>query len=198
VTGYQDLPRTTRRKLLARALIRAAATAAILVTLYYVLPFNNPSDVSSCVLLAAGLAGMVLIVAWEVRAILNADFPVIQGIEALALTVPLFLLLFSTFYFEIAHSYASSFGQPQTRTDALYFTVTTFATVGYGDITAKSEGARVIVIIQMLTDLVVLGFGVRVLLEAVQRSRQRQAQGGSGAPSPSASASSESDPGTPA
>jgi hypothetical protein len=164
----------------ARALIRALATAAILVALYYLLPLDNLSDTGSVVLLAAGLVGIAVIVAWEVRAILRADYPVIQGIEALALTVPLFLLLFSTFYFELAHTDHASFGQPLTRTDALYFTVTTFATVGYGDITAKSQGARVIVIIQMLTDLVVLGFGVRVLLGAVQMGRQRQTGQGPG------------------
>jgi voltage-gated potassium channel len=30
-----------------------------------------------------------------------------------------------------------SIGAPLTRTDALYFTVTVFSTVGFGDITAK-------------------------------------------------------------
>jgi hypothetical protein len=173
---------------LAKALIRALVTAAILVTLYYALPLTDVASTSSVVFLAAGLLGVVVIVAWEVRAIANADYPAIQGIEALALTVPLFLLLFSTFYFEVAHANPASFGQPLTRTDALYFTVTTFATVGYGDITAKSQGARVIVIFQMLIDLVVLGLGVRVLLQAVQRGRQRQTPAGLEPPSASAAA----------
>ena len=175
---HPDLSPAKRRRLLARALLRALATAAVLVTLYYVLPFDKLSDAGSVVALAVGLIGLALIVAWEVHAILRADYPVIQGIEALALTVPLFLLLFSTFYFEVEHANPASFSQHLTRTDALYFTVTTFATVGYGDITAKSQGARIIVIFQMLADLVVLGFGVRVLLEAVQVSRQRQTHQG--------------------
>jgi len=68
---------------------------------------------------------------------------------------------------------AASFTQPLTRTDALYFTVTVFSTVGFGDITAKSEAARVVLIVQMLADLAVLGAGVRVLLGAVQRGRER-------------------------
>ena len=34
---------------------------------------------------------------------------------------------------------ASSFNQPMTHTNALYFTVTVFATVGFGDITAKPK-----------------------------------------------------------
>ena len=51
---------------------------------------------------------------------------------------------------------AASFTQPLTRTDALYFTVTVFSTVGFGDITAKSEAARIVLIVQMLADLAAL------------------------------------------
>jgi hypothetical protein len=61
-----------------------------------------------------------------------------------------------------------------TRTDALYFTVTVFATVGFGDISATSQVARCFVTAQMILDLLVLGLGVRVFVGAVQRSRQQQ------------------------
>jgi voltage-gated potassium channel len=61
-----------------------------------------------------------------------------------------------------------------TRTDALYFTVTTFATVGHGDISATSQSARIIVTAQMTLDLLVLGLGIRVFASAVQRSRPQQ------------------------
>ena len=43
--------------------------------------------------------------------------------------------------------------QPLTRADALYFAVTVFSTVGFGDITPESEAARVVLIVQMLGDL---------------------------------------------
>jgi hypothetical protein len=68
---------------------------------------------------------------------------------------------------------AASFTEPLTRTDALYFTVTVFSTVGFGDITARSEAARVVLIVQMLADLALLGAGIRVLLGAVQRGREQ-------------------------
>jgi hypothetical protein len=47
------------------------------------------------------------------------------------------------------------FAGPLTRTDALYFTVTVFPTVGFGDITARSETARIVVTGQMIADLVI-------------------------------------------
>jgi hypothetical protein len=46
--------------------------------------------------------------------------------------------------------------------------------VGFGDITPRSEPARIVLMFQMLGDLAVLGLGVRVLLEAVRRGRQRR------------------------
>ena len=45
---------------------------------------------------------------------------------------------------------AGNFSQPLNHTDALYFTVTVFATVGFGDITATTEAARLVVTGQMI------------------------------------------------
>lgn len=148
---------------------------AVLVALYYLLPLDHAATVGTVLVLTAGLIAIAGIMVWEVRAIVGADHPGVRAIEALAFTVPLFLLLFSTAYFLMEHLGPDDFSQPLTRTDALYFTVTTFSTVGYGDITARSQAARLVVTFQMLADLVVLGFGVKVLLGAVQTGRRRQA-----------------------
>lgn len=147
------------------------------MVLYYVLPLDRLSSAVAILLLIAGLVGVALIIGWEIRSVLNSDYPGAQAIEALAMVVPLFLLLFSTGYFLMEHTNPASFTQHLSRTDALYFTVTTFATVGYGDITAKSEVARVVVIFQMISDLIVVGFGVKVLFGAVEMGRQRRAGG---------------------
>jgi voltage-gated potassium channel len=59
-----------------------------------------------------------------------------------------------------------------TRTDALYFTVSTFASVGFGDIVATTESSRALVTVQMILNLIVLGAVVRILISAVQRARR--------------------------
>lgn len=205
MTLFGSLPPAKRRRLVARALLRAFGSAAILVVLYYVLPLDHLSSTISIALLVVGLVAVAVVIGWEARAIVNAEYPGAQAIEALAMTVPLFLLLFSTGYFLMEHAAPTSFTEPLSRTDALYFTVTTFATVGYGDITAKTETARVVVIFQMITDLAVLGFGVKVLFGAAQMGRQRRAEaeseGGSSFPGPSVSpgpaGAAEADPGGP-
>jgi preprotein translocase subunit YajC len=124
----------------------------------------------------AGLLVIAAVIAWGVKITGGSPYPGVRAAETLALILPFFLLLFASTYFLMARASAASFTQPLTRTDALYFTVTVFSTVGFGDITAKSETARVVVIVQMLADLVLLGAGIRVLLSAVQRGRERRTQ----------------------
>ena len=78
---------------------------------------------------------------------------------------------------------AGTFSQPMTRTDALYFTVTVFSTVGFGDITAVTEAARVLVTGQMIAGIVIVGLGARIIVDAVKRGQQRQPmQAGDAAP----------------
>ena len=65
----------------------------------------------------------------------------------------MFLCLFALLYTSMSITSASSFSEPLSRTDALYFTTSTFATVGFGDITPVSQLARGVVSVQMIADL---------------------------------------------
>ncbi len=192
--SLQDLAPAERRRLIAVGLLRALIATTLLVVAYYLLPFSDVSKARSVVLLVVGMLAVILIVIWEIRAILKAAHPGVKAVEALAITAPLFLMLFASAYYLTEQATPGSFSQSLSRTDALYFTVTTFSTVGYGDITAKSEGARVLVIFQMLADLILLGFGLKVIFGAVQMGRQRQTSGSadsSSAPASSVSAGLE-------
>lgn len=126
--------------------------------------------------LAISLLALLGVSVWQLRAITRAAHPGVRAIGALAITAPLFLLLFAASYFLMAQADPANFStHTLTRTDALYFTITIFATVGFGDISATSQSARLLVSAQMILDLLVLGLGIRVLTGAVQRGRQRQA-----------------------
>jgi voltage-gated potassium channel len=174
----QDLPPAQRRRLIAGAVVRSVLIAAVLVVLYYLLPLDRPWDADTAVRLLIGLLVFAGVMVWAVRIIAGSRYPGVRAAEALALILPFFLLLFASTYFVLERNSAASFTQPLTRTDALYFTVTVFTTVGFGDITARSETARVVLIVQMLGDLVLLGAGARVLLGAVKHSRGRRSETG--------------------
>ena len=160
--------------MIVRGLLRALASTVALVALYYLLPLDHSTRWLAITMLVIGLAALIGLVAFQVRAISGSRYPGLRALEALAFTIPLFLLLFASSYVVMGAIVANSFNQPMTRTDALYFTVTVFATVGFGDITAKTETARLLVTGQMIVDLIILGIGARVILGAVQRGRQRQ------------------------
>jgi hypothetical protein len=55
-----------------------------------------------------------------------------------------------------------------TRTDALYFTVATLTTVGYGDVHAQGQIARSLVTLQLLFDVVFVGAAVSTLLRSLR------------------------------
>lgn len=158
---------------LALAVLRPLGTTTALVAVYYLLPVDRRLDVWTLVLLVGGSLAIVALVVWEFRRILRSPYPTLQGAQALALIVPLYLLIYANVYYVVAYNVPSTFSVPLTRTDALYFVVTVFATVGFGDITAVSEAARVLVTTQMVGNLLLLGIALRVILAAVQHSRAR-------------------------
>ena len=166
-------PLTTRRRrwLIVRGLLRALFTTAGMVILYYVLPLDRRSDGFVFVVLVTGVALLAAMIAWQVRAIETSNYPAIRAVQALASATPLFLLLFASTYFVLSRDDLSMFAEPLSRSDALYFTVTIFATVGFGDISAQTETARLVVTAQMLLDLGVLGLGIQVILGAVKRGK---------------------------
>jgi hypothetical protein len=74
----------------------------------------------------------------------------------------------------------------------LYFTITVFSTVGFGDIVPVTDGARVATMVQMVGDLLVVGLVLRVMLGAVKAGRERRAAASARLPGPS---SNHGDPG---
>jgi hypothetical protein len=162
-----------RGRPIVRGLLRALSATVVLLTLYFMAPLDRMDGVPVAVSLVVALLLLLGVSMWQLHAITRAAAPVVRAVEALAVTAPLFLLLFSATYFVLARDDAASFSTPRlTRIDALYFTVTVFATVGFGDISATSQVARGLVTAQMVLDLLVLGLGIRVIVAAVQRGRQ--------------------------
>ena len=175
--GREQRPEN-RRRLIFWAVVRGLVFTTVLVVLYYLLPMDRPLDAGTVVRLLIGLLVFAGVMVWQVREITGSDYPAMRAFEALGLIIPFYLVLFASTYFLLERAAAASFTEPLTRTDALYFSVTVFSTVGFGDISAKSETARIVLIVQMLADLALLGAGARVLLGAVRRGQDRRSDTG--------------------
>ncbi|GAA4477844.1 potassium channel family protein [Rhodococcus olei] len=171
---FARLPRKTRATLIRRAVIRPIVTALLCVVVYFVVPMDNLSSLSA----VGGLLACLLLVAgvfvWQIRKILTAQYPAVQSVEALAVSLPVYLLAFATVYHIVSQTSVDSFNEELSRLDSLYFTLVCFSTVGFGDIVAKSEGARAVVTVQIVGNLVLLAAGVRVITAAVKAGKRRR------------------------
>ncbi len=59
----------------------------------------------------------------------------------------------------------------RTHLDALYFTVATTTTVGYGDVHAVGQFARFVVLVQMIFNIAVLAVGARLIAAILKEGR---------------------------
>ena len=171
---YEELTRAGRHRVAAGVLLRAAAAVALLVVGYYLAPLDRPLDTGTLIEFLLALAVVGAVIAWEVRNILISDVPRLRAVQTVAVGVPMLLLVFASVYVQIETSQPNSFSETLSRTDALYFTVTVFSTVGFGDIVPKSELARIVTMSQMLTGLIVLGLVAKVVFGAVQTAVARR------------------------
>lgn len=156
-------------------MLHGLVVTTVLVVIYYELPLDRPLDTGTAARLLIGLLVFAGLTVWQVKAIAGSRYPGPAGGRGAGIdhslvpaAVRLDVLPDGTGLGGELHPAALS------RTDALHFSVTVFTTVGFGDITARSETARVMLIVQMLADLALLGAGARVLLGAVRRGQQRR------------------------
>jgi len=163
-----------RRRYVLRSLLRSSLVAVLIVLAFFFLPMTSAIAIGGLLTLVVGLATVVVVLAWHIRMILVGPYPAARAVAALVVTVPLFLVVFATIYFLMGAADAGQWSEQLTRLDALYFTVTVFATVGFGDITAVSQTARAVTTLQMMLGLTLVGVIARVVVGAVQVNWQRR------------------------
>jgi len=156
--------------------VRAAATGLLVLVVYFIVPVSNKPHTSVVFRLAVGLAFFVAILVYEVRAILRATRPLLRAADAMALVIPVFIVVFAWTYLTMARSSPHTFSQPLDRVSALYFAVTLFSTVGLGDIAPVTNAARLVVTTQMMLDLVVIAVVVRLIFGAARGTTDARAR----------------------
>jgi len=171
---YEDLTQSQRRNLAIRLVLRSLVVAILLFVGFYTLPMDRPER-AGVIVLIVGFAVLALVLTWQVRAIMGSPYPRLRAFETLTIGIPLLLIVFASAYYLIQNADPNSFTQPLSKTDSLYFTITVFATVGFGDITAKTEVARILVSIQMMFDLAVFGLVAKLIFGAVEVALKKKA-----------------------
>jgi hypothetical protein len=145
-------------------------TTVVLVLLtigYYLLPLRAPwADVATGGrVVGSVLAWGALLLFLRVATRRSRERQPAEYVRIQWLLTALYLLVlgFSLVYAITATVAPTQFNGMENRSDALYFSVTTTATVGFGDIHASGTPARLMVTAQMLFNLIYIGTALRIL-----------------------------------
>ncbi|MEV0581318.1 ion channel [Nonomuraea sp. NPDC050310] len=147
---------------------RALAATVLVLGLYFFTPLPGGGESATgpvrWVVLGASVAGLVSLVGFQVRRALGAG-GLAEQIAMLLTLVQVVAAGFAALYFTLA----DQFDGIETRLDALYFSVVTLCTVGFGDIIPMGQAARAVVSVQMIFDLVIVTTGISIVVNAFRR-----------------------------
>jgi hypothetical protein len=169
-----ELTKHQRRVLLLRVVARVVGLTVLLLVAYFAAPIGQDPDVVGVVFLVVGLIGFVALAVYQVKKILDSPMPQLRAAETLATVIPLVIVVFALFYVGMSDADPNGFTEPITKVNGLYFTVTVLATVGFGDIAARTDSTRIAVTVQMLLDLLIVGVLVKVIIQASRIAVERR------------------------
>ncbi len=158
---------SAHRLALRRSLLRSVAIVLVLFVAFAFLPLRGEHWWVGALVGAALLATVVPVGLIRLHRVLTSERPGFEAAEALVLLVAMLITGFAAVLYALNRDGTQIAGL-DTRVDAIYFTVTVLSTVGFGDIHATSQLARIVVTIQIVVDLIFLGVFVRVLLGAAK------------------------------
>lgn len=168
-------------------LLRPLLIVAAVLLLYALTPVNaGPAAVAAVLTSLASLGFLLWVMARQTRRIIRHPEPTLAAIEALTLLGTLFVLSFSLTYVALSASDPASFSQPVDKVAAIYFSMTIMSTVGFGDIVAVSDVARMTVVVQMIANLVLLALVVQLITGVARWARSQRSLASEPAATPDA------------
>jgi len=154
---------------------RLTTGLTLVVVLYFAVPVQGDAArtmaarIVISVLVLAALAYAVLI---QVRLQLVVDD---RRVDGLVLALAIGVLVFALGFYALELHDPGQIPGLHTRLDALYFTMSTVLTIGYGDVHAHGQLARGIVLVQMVFDVVVLAAAATTLTTRVKQTAASRA-----------------------
>jgi len=160
--------------------VRLAATMTLLITLYFVVPVSQEDPGGPVV---RGLVTLVVLVALAAAVLaqvrMAASDPA-RHIDGLVTVIIAVWLIFSLAFYLMAQHQPDQVAGLHTRIDGLYFAASTMLTIGYGDVHATGQLARVLILVQLLFDAVFVALAVTMLTTRLRSRAQAQVEAQAG------------------
>ena len=154
------VPRLTRASAVWKTfwpgLVGAAGVVAM-VTAFFLLPLDGLGPRRPALSWTLFILALVLVAILLLRQVVHVmlGLPNIRPGLVIPLLMTLSILVFASTYLSLAQLPGELVGL-DTRLDALYFTLVTLATIGYGDITPHGQTARLVAILQIVYSFIFL------------------------------------------
>jgi voltage-gated potassium channel len=163
----------------AREIALSTLSVLVATVVYFLLPVpGRMREGSWAFLFGGGVLLLGALIALSIRRLVRAT----AGVRARGLIVLLCCgVLFFAWTNVTLAAIPGEFTEMHTKVDSVYFSVSTLATVGFGDVHASGQLARAAVTIEMLFNLVFLGTAVTfvtgILRQRVQTTRRHATEG---------------------
>jgi voltage-gated potassium channel len=167
--------------------LRSIMTLACALLVYYGIPLHwgegsdRVGDTLGLIVFVVGVGGLTWLIRLQIRRYIASSSTMGGQVQGLLAVLYVVVVFFALFYYVLELNSPGQFDGLQTRTDALYFTVITLGTVGYGDIHAVGQIARAATMVQVAFDLVVIGALLAVASSNIARRIDRAAGAGEAA-----------------
>ncbi|MFC5177086.1 potassium channel family protein [Nocardioides taihuensis] len=152
---------------IGKTLINTTAMIGLFTVAYFILPFryarNDPLSFGKLVLSLVALGLVAWLFRLNVRYSRRVTYSRYLRIQWLLTALYTLVLTCAIVYAWFGTEMTGEMDGIKNRTDALYFSVTVVSTVGFGDIHATGNAARLFVTVHMLFNLIYLGTALRVI-----------------------------------
>jgi len=152
-----------------RPRVRLFLSIVGILVVFYMVPVSADESTGrvaiSVLLTLVGVAALAWAIFEQVRRQLHSRS---EDIHTLVMLLPLTAVLFALGFYILEEQSPSQFEGLATRTDALYFTLSTVTTVGFGDITAHGQLARVLVMFQLVFNAIFVGAAASTIVGTIR------------------------------
>jgi voltage-gated potassium channel len=155
---------------------RLALVLVLLVVIYFTVPATAHPDRSDAGRIAVCLALILLLtvaIVWQLRGQMVDST---RHVDGLLIALVVAILSFAAAFYVIDRVDPDQIVDLDTRLDALYFTVTTLLTVGFGDIHAEKQFARGVVLVAMVFNVAVIATAAAAINRRIRQKALERAE----------------------